>query len=145
MSKKINKDIYLKALDYLALRDHGTNELIRKLKKKFDSNSEIHEVIEHLKFKKYLEDEKAIKMYCENLYKKSYGQSYIISKLIQKGFNVQEINNVLNSLNFNYFEKCLSYCTKKMLNFSSKNLGKLQRRGYSYNTARECLNNLQST
>jgi len=145
MSKKINKDIYLKALDYLALRDHGTNELIKKLKKKFDSTSEIKEVIDHLVFKKFLDENKAIKMYCENLFKKSYGRSYIISKLIQKGFTLSDINIVLETLNFDYFETCYSYCVKKGLDYNPKHLAKLQRRGFSFNTAKECLNSLQSS
>lgn len=145
MSKKINKDIYLKALDYLALRDHGTSELFKKLKKKFDSISEINEVIDHLLFKKFLDDKKAIKMYCENLYKKSYGRSYIISKLIQKGFNLSDVNIVLGELNLDYFETCNSYCVKKGLDYNPKHLAKLQRRGFSFNTAKECLNSLQSS
>lgn len=145
MCKKINKDIYLKALDYLALREHGTNELVQKLKKKFDSSIEIQEVIDHLIIKKYLDEKKAIKLYCENLYKKSYGETYIKNKLAQKGFNSTDTYEVLQELNLNFFENCMSFCTKKHLEFTPKHLAKLQRRGFSYNTAKECLNSLQSS
>jgi len=81
---------------YLALRDHSVYELKNKLLKKNYSETFILRVLEELKEKNYLNDERFTEKFIqEKLYQKKFGVNKIKSELFRKGIDRKTIEKML--------------------------------------------------
>lgn len=85
-----------KALELLSLREHGSGELRTKLLQKGYDKVIIAEVIDYLKKKNYLNDERFAELYSEELIqRKQLGPMKVKEKLFQRGIALQIINLIL--------------------------------------------------
>jgi len=97
-----------KALELLSLREHGSGELRTKLLQKGYEKANIAEVIEYLKAKNYLNDERFAELFSQELIqRKQLGPMKVKEKLYQRGISSSVIKNVL--MNYNR-EKQLENC-----------------------------------
>lgn len=82
------KTALVSAVDFLAVRSYGTEELKMKLQRKGYSYEEINDAVELLTKRGYLDDATL----CNSLFKEycraqKYSFNYILQKLMQKGFS----------------------------------------------------------
>jgi regulatory protein len=85
MMTKPQKTAWVKAMDFLARRDHSEKELTEKLLKHFEL-SEIEPVLEEMKERGWLpQPEELAQKVTENLHMKKKGHLYIQNFLRQKG------------------------------------------------------------
>ncbi len=85
---KTKKTALVSAVDMLAIRSYGTEELKIKLQRKGYLNEEINDAVETLAKRGYLDDATL----CNSLFKEycraeKYSLNYILQKLMQKGFS----------------------------------------------------------
>jgi len=104
-----------KALELLSMREHGSGELRTKLLQKGYDKNIIPEVINYLKDKNYLNDERFAELYSQELIqRKQLGPMKVKEKLFQRGIASQVINSIL--LNYDrdiQIENCYFHFTKK--------------------------------
>ena len=110
-----------KALELLSLREHGSGELRTKLFRKGYQKAAIAEVIEYLKEKNYLNDERFAELYSNELInKKRIGPAKLKEKLFQRGV----MGDITQSIILNYdhetqVENCRYHFEKKYKNHST--------------------------
>lgn len=81
---------------YLTLRDHSVYELKNKLLKKNYSKTFVLQVLEELKEKNYLNDERFTEKFIrEKLYQKKFGINKIKAELFRKGIDRKTIEKML--------------------------------------------------
>jgi len=97
MTSEIFSEIYNKALDILSRREHSALELKQKLKKKFDHNDNLNEVISRLKQNNLLNDYRFAEAYVIYRKRKGFGPVKISSELELKGIAQAIIGEVLDS------------------------------------------------
>lgn len=84
-TKKFQKTVWVKAMDYLARRDHSEKELIEKLSKNYEID-EIHTTLEEMKQRGWiLPPEELSEKVTEQLNRKNKGYLYIFNFLRKKG------------------------------------------------------------
>lgn len=124
-------------------------KLREKLKKKEASKEEISYVVNVLKSKGYLNEEKVISEYVDIYDSRNYGKNKIKAKLIENGANLKQINNIcfddelellkakslISSLNRRY--ERYSYNKKKEMIYNT-----LISKGYDSHIASELMNQI---
>jgi len=86
---------YVKALDYLAMRDHSEKELYNKLIKRFDEMT-AQSAVERMRGLDYLDDGEFAKKYASELTRKKHAsRREVQNKLMQKGISREIIDEVL--------------------------------------------------
>ncbi len=104
-----------KALELLSLREHGSGELRTKLMQKGYEKAVIAEVLDYLKEKNYLNDERFADLFSQELIqRKQFGPMKVKEKLFQRGMSSSLIQNIL--LNYDretQVENCRFHFLKK--------------------------------
>lgn len=141
--KKIS-ECYLcrkKGLDLLAYRDHSKFELSVKLKRRKFSTYSIHNAVDYLKEKNYLNDFKFSELFINSRLRKGEGKFLIFQRLHQKG--------VSSSIYKDVYEEVVSFddekesCIKRFEKITSKTSDKdivkdkLRKKGFSPSIIRE--------
>ena len=131
-----------KALELLSLREHGSGELRTKLFRKGYQKAAITEVIEYLKEKNYLNDERFAELFSDELIqRKQVGPAKLKEKLYQRGVPRDVIDDIM--LNYDretQLENCRYHLEKKFKNRRSfetreekaKAVRYLQGKGFSW-------------
>ena len=103
------------ALNYLKLRDRLEGEVRKKLASKEFDQGTCHQIIEYLKDKKFLDDERYISSYIESKTSiRSYGPYRIKNDLLQKGASSQLIDKYLCEIDTeDLLENALKLLNKK--------------------------------
>ena len=136
--------IYNKSLDLLSRREHSTFELIQKLKKRYDSNNLINDVIIRLQESNLLDDQRFAEAYIKVRARKGFGPRRIDAELQQRKVSEAIINQELSMIE-NWNELALLAFKKKFSNFQkdTKEILKaksfLQNRGFSFEQIEFCI------
>lgn len=101
------------ALSLLSHREHGTNELVNKLKLKGHTEEDIASAIEQLQDMNYLNDERFAEIFVRSRISKPLGASRILQELIQKGINSTLAKEAINSAEADWFELAKTLKTRK--------------------------------
>ena len=140
-----SRKAYAQALRYLTLRAHSADELYKKLIKKHSAECSAH-AIEKCREIGFIDDEDFAFRYANELFnKKKYGISRIRSELYSKGIDRGIIENVLNSLEFDFSQSIIEIIEKKYSDCFSDEKGKrrmiagLMRLGYNYSDIKSAL------
>ena len=140
-----SRKAYAQALRYLTLRAHSADELYKKLIKKHSAECSSH-AIEKCREIGFIDDEDFAFRYANELInKKKYGISRIRSELYAKGIDREIIENVLNSLEFDFSQSIIEIIEKKYSDCFSDEKGKrrmiagLMRLGYNYSDIKSAL------
>lgn len=100
LKQSMNKKTALvSAVDFLAVRSYGTEELKMKLQRRGYSYEEINNAVELLTKRGYLDDATL----CNSLFKEycraqKYSFNYILQKLMQKGFSRSIVESYKNQM-----------------------------------------------
>ncbi|MBN2651201.1 MAG: RecX family transcriptional regulator [Spirochaetales bacterium] len=86
---------YAKSLDLISYREHGREELSRKLKLRGFSNS-IERVLDLLVEYNYIDDSRYAELLVEELIRKNKSKQYIFSKLMSRGLDFSTIKETLD-------------------------------------------------
>lgn len=138
-----------KALYYLAKRDYTYKELLLKLKTYSQDIEVINTLLDELKQKGWLSEERYIVNYIESKSKK-YSLLKIKHTLQQKTDNIQLIEEILAKSQIDEYKTALSIWQKKFgfIPLATKDVAKqarfLQSRGFSFQTIKKILNNIDS-
>jgi len=144
----LSKDEHDKSLKYafnlLNRKDYTEFELVEKLSNKGFSEATIVDVVEYLKEKRFIDDERYVENYIYFRLKSGYGKFKIVHDLKKKGVDESLIYDKLKDINElesarDVFERKMEILKNKD-NATSKIFQFLQRRGYSYDTINELLN-----
>ena len=87
-----DSDVYSKAVDLLAIREHYTKELIIKLQNKFPKFRDFNEIIERLQRENLLNNTRYAQAYIRMRAKKGFGSLRISQELKEKGITTELIN-----------------------------------------------------
>lgn len=135
-----------KALAFLAKREHSYLELIEKLKPHADLNL-IKEVLDELKDKNWLSEERYINSYINSKSKKQ-GLSRIKYELKQKVAETHLVDQALDSLELDEFAIAYQIWQRKFKQLPQdkkeymRQFRFLQNRGFSFDTIRRVLSHL---
>lgn len=91
----MEKEIYNKAISFLARRNYFSTELFNKLKIKFEEEP-IKNVIISLIEAKFINDDKTALFYIKELQNKKFGKKYILNKLYSKGLDADNAKKYIN-------------------------------------------------
>lgn len=91
-------DVEAKALSLLSRRDHGTEELRRKLRERYYPQEHIDTVIERFTELNYLDDARIIGRMARALARKGWGPMQLRAKLSERGFSGGDIDGALEEL-----------------------------------------------
>lgn len=91
-------DVEAKALRLLGRRDHGTEELRRKLSDRYYPDEHIETVIERFTELNYLDDDRVIRRMAKGLVRKNWGPLRVRVKLRERGYDDSLIDSVLAEL-----------------------------------------------
>lgn len=140
-----SRKAYAQALRFLTLRAHSADELYKKLIKKHSAECALY-AIEKCRELGFIDDEDFAFRYANELVdKKKYGVSRIRSELYAKGIDREIIENVLNSLEFDFSQSIIEIIDKKYSDCFSDEKGKrrmisgLMRLGYNYSDIKSAL------
>ena len=136
LQSKTKKSLWVKAMDYLARRDHSEKELMEKLKNHYPME-EIKSTLLEMKSRGWiLPPEELSKKVCENLHKKNKSHFFILNFLKEKGLPpVQRQANMER-------KKALTLVKNKVKDPSNRKqlISLLKNRNFDTNTIREVLN-----
>jgi len=139
-----------KALELLSLREHGSGELRTKLLQKGYEKANIAEVIEYLKVKNYLNDERFAELFSQELIqRKQLGPMKVKEKLFLRGIASSVIRDIL--MNYDrekQLENCLYHFQKKFKSNpqfetreeKAKVIRYLQGKGFGWDVIAEVIN-----
>jgi regulatory protein len=138
-----------KALELLSLREHGSGELRTKLLQKGYQKGAIADVIDYLKEKNYLNDERFADLYAEELIqRKRLGPVKVKEKLFQRGVNGDIIRAVLmtydrdiqiENCRFHFEKKFKSRVSFETREEKAKAIRFLQGKGFAWDIIADCL------
>ena len=92
------------ALSLLSYREHGAQELARKLRIRDYEESDISNVINRLQEMNYLNDERFAEIFVRSKASKPLGANRILQELIQKGINNDLAKQTVNIADVDWFE-----------------------------------------
>ncbi|MCE3268280.1 MAG: recombination regulator RecX [Burkholderiales bacterium] len=125
-----------KALDFLSRRDYGYHELYVKLQKYSENLDEIKQILDDLKNKNFLSEERYINSYLRSKQIK-YGVKKIRYDLLQKNVDSDLLDEVLAANQTNEYEIAYSLWQRKFGKLATDNKDRLkqmrflQSRGFS--------------
>ncbi|MEO9276104.1 regulatory protein RecX [Marinomonas sp. 5E14-1] len=127
------------ALSLLSHREHGTKELVNKLKLKGHTGKDITSAIEQLQNINYLNDERFAEIFVRSRISKPLGANRILQELIQKGINSTLAKEAINNAEVDWFELAKTLKARKFgeeVTTDFKEKGRqsryLQYRGFSF-------------
>lgn len=140
-----SRKAYAQALRFLTLRAHSADELYKKLiKKHLPECAEF--AVEKCRDLGFIDDEDFAVRYADELAsRKHYGPSRIKNELYAKGIDREIIENVINSLDFDYSQCIIEIIEKKYSDCLNDEKGKrrmisgLMRLGYNYSDIKSAL------
>ncbi len=138
--KKRQRSAYDTAVHVLSLRDHGTEELRRKLAGKGYDYDEIDEVIVRLSELNYLNDNRVARQLVHSMFRRRKGLEAVRRWLYSHGFARELIEEI--SHDEEYAEQELSVCqeAKERLTGTREKLWiRLKRRGFRQQTIAKVL------
>lgn len=112
MKKQQQISLKSKALDFLSRRDYGYNELYTKLQKYSEDFDEIKQVLDDLKNKKLLSEERYINSYLRSKQAK-YGIRKIRYDLLQKNVDADILEEMLANNTSNEYEAAYAIWQRK--------------------------------
>ena len=130
--------LYQRTLEWVLMRPRSVKEtedyLYKKIYEKKLDKDFINEIIEKLKDKKYLDDEKFAEYYVENRFvKKGISARRLKMELIKKGIKKEIIEKVLSDSARNDEDEILKIIAKKRARYDDEKLIQyLCRQGFSY-------------
>ena len=144
MGSQIDKQLYGAACYFLSRREHGFNELKKKLSSKYPEKqqSEIIKVLEFLRDKNFQSDIRYAEMLINSRFKKGYGINYIKGFVINKNVSNIDYLEALESLerDIDFNNSCFEYA-KKFRRFDRTKLKrKLVARGFDFSQVNRALN-----
>lgn len=116
MIDSAGQPIYQAAIQYLALREYGRQELSLKLKKKCADNALIDAVLDLLESEGYLSEVRYVEQVIRAKQNRGYGPIVIRQTLQQKGVNTDTIEHCLNTTEEDWSELALAAKQKKFGN-----------------------------
>jgi regulatory protein len=143
--REINRQLYGAACAYLAIREHGSKELVKKLTKKYpEANSkEITLVIERLQEKNFQSDKRYTELLIKSRFNKGYGLNMIRAYVLGKDVDMSMFDQIFYSMNLDLDKSCLEFISK----FSHKPKDKLMRkalnRGFSFDQVKQSMKKLE--
>ncbi|EQC1412974.1 regulatory protein RecX [Providencia rettgeri] len=139
-------ELYHHAVTLLARKDYATGEMRRMLNSLANEPVDVDTVILKLKEYNYLNDERIAENLLSRLLKKQYGLTRIRLEIRQKGIESDVIENVLNSLDIDWFEMASESRIKKFGEAipiepkeKARQIRYLQSRGFSMDMIMESL------
>lgn len=138
----LNEELKIKdaALKLLSRRLHSKYELINKLLKKNFDKKLIHEVVDELISKNFLNDYEFCKAYFEErFYRKKIGINKIKAELIKKGIDRKIIEDVIHSIDDNSsIDNAYELAKKKLNSYQFKKLDnqKIKQKLFSFLSSR---------
>lgn len=139
-----------KALELLSLREHGSGELRTKLLQKGYQKAAIADVIDYLKKKNYLNDERFANLFSDELiHRKHVGPAKLKEKLFQRGVPTDVIRTIMTNYDMDIqLENCRFHFDKKFKSRSSfetrevkaKAIRFLQGKGFSWDVINVVIN-----
>ena len=141
-----------KALELLSLREHGSGELRTKLLQKGYEKAHIAEVIDYLKEKNYLNDERFADLYSEELIRrKQFGPMKVKEKLFQRGMSSSLIQNILSNYDretqikncrYHFQKKYRSNTSIETREDKAKAIRYLQGKGFGWDVINSVISNI---
>ncbi len=101
------KLLYHKAVRMLSSREHGSNELRKKLLAKESDEELVEQVIAALKKQKYLDDWRYVESYCMSRINRGYGPTKIRYELKQKGIKGSMLDAVLAEIDRDLWQQAI--------------------------------------
>ncbi len=138
----MNKELLSYVLRLLNRKDYTENGIRGKLSKKSQNEDEINEVVEYLKEKRFIDDERYAQNYLYFRLKRGYGKRRVAFELLNKGINEGLVESVLASEDENAEETFLSRLEllKGKKNKRKKLFDFMYRRGFDSEKIVELLN-----
>jgi regulatory protein len=94
----MNQAAYSRALKILLTRPHFEAELRNKLRARNISEEDIEPILLDLKNRKYINDAEQAELYVAELSRKGFGPYHVVNKLVQKGFDVDGAQSIVEKL-----------------------------------------------
>lgn len=138
-----------KGVEYLAVREHSSLEILNKLKKKGYDHSSASKAVILLQEKNYLNDERFAKMWLKSRLKRHpEGRSSLVAGLSKKGISRKICEKILVAHFSEELEKqMLNICIKKFLRTKTDNpeklLNHLIRRGFRYGDIKKQISGIE--
>lgn len=128
-----------KALNFLKVRNHFTEEIRKKLRIRKVDDEIIDKVLDFLFKEKLLDDKKAIQQYVNEMISKNFGPVKIKNELQKRGIQKDLINSLMNSMDESIFRTSAKKTLEKYLNkkvLTKNDLPKIYRyllsKGFNY-------------
>lgn len=128
-----------KALNFLKVRNHFTEEIRKKLRIRKVDDEIIDKVLDFLFKEKLLDDRKAIQQYVNEMISKNFGPVKIKNELQKRGIQKDLINSLMNSMDESIFRTSAKKTLEKYLNkkvLTKNDLPKIYRyllsKGFNY-------------
>lgn len=106
-------DIRIAAMDYLARREHSRLELRRKLKKRFDDDELVEQQLERLVEENLQSDARYAESFVRQRFNRGHGPLRIRQEMRQRGVPDGDIQQALESENFDWFASARSVLARK--------------------------------
>lgn len=133
-----DKTALKKAVDFLARREHGQQELRYKLSAKGFSEEEIESALQRLTEKDLQSDERFVESYIASRYQRGHGPYKITAELKQRGIDEHLISRLLYEEKYDWYEQAMQVYSKKYsdkpivdINDKAKRSRFMQQRGFS--------------
>lgn len=104
-----------KALNFLKVRNHFTEEIRKKLRIRKVDDEIIDKVLDYLSKEKLLDDKKAIQQYVTEMISKNFGPVKIKNELQKRGIQKDLINSLMNSMDESIFRTSAKKILEKYL------------------------------
>jgi len=144
MNAKINRQLYGAACAYLAIREHGSRELFKKLKKKYPevNDNEINSILSLLKEKNFQSDSRYVELLIKSRFNRGYGLNMIRAYVMGKDVDMSLFDNIFHSMNLNLDQTCYDFMNKYKHKDREKLIRKTLNRGFSFDQITSSLKNL---
>ena len=138
--KKRRLSAYQTAIKVLTLRDHGKEELRRKLAGKGYDRNEVDECIERLIELRYIDDSRVARQAVESMFRRRKGLQAVRRWLMEHGFSRQLIEEVCNDEEFGDEELRVCRSAREKLSGDRERVWlRLKRRGFRQRTIAKVL------
>lgn len=118
-----------KAMDLLARREHGFEELFAKLKRHLEEGEEalLHEVLDALREENLQDDERFVASFVRSRWLKGQGPRRISQELRQRGIPDQQIRDALEDESYDWRALCREVLERRFGSTRAASLSEMQR------------------
>ncbi len=131
--QSLRKKIKVKALSFLARREHSRLELLRKLSQQFSARELVNEVLDELSEQGYQRDDRFTEMYIRTKIRSGYGPFRIKIELREKGVCESTVLSVLDRQMIDWFDLAKQSMQKRFVHMSDD----LEKEEYIKHVARQ--------